>query len=168
MQIEEIYLRKLTAKDADAMYEWMHDPKVCCWFQQNMSNKSKEDILEFISNANQDSDNIHMAISNAEGDYLGTVSLKNIDMTKREAEYAIAMRSCAQGRGIGKTATMLILKKGFSELGLQRIYLNVLSNNIHARKMYEKCGFIYEKTTKDAVMKDGKSLDLCWYSITAQ
>ena len=91
-------LRKLEIKDAEAMLEWMHSKNVVEMLAQNFENKSLEDCKQFIKNANEDeSIFLHRAICNDKDEYLGTVSLKHINMQDRNAEYAISMREKAMG-----------------------------------------------------------------------
>ena len=70
-----------------------------------------------------------------------------------------------QGTGASGLATQELLKYAFEELELHKIYLNVLFENIRARKFYEKCGFIQEGISKDAVRINGKYESLVWYGL---
>lgn len=161
-------LRKLKEKDADHMLEWMHDPEYQPWFRIDMTNKKKEDVLAFINTSESeiaDGHNIHYAITDDSDEYLGTISLKNIDLLSLNAEYAISLRKKAQGHGIATEATKILLNKAFGELGLKRIYLNVLSENAKAIRLYEKCGFIYEGEFRKHLFLNGEFKSLKWYSI---
>ena len=166
-----IVLRELKEKDAPLMLEWMHDADIQKCFKRRMADSSIADVLEFIKKAApvglvSSRMDLHFAIADKIDDqYLGTVSLKNIDLDNRNAEFAIAIRKAAQGKGVGHKATILILKKAFNEIGLQRVYLNVFANNVPAIKLYEKCGFIYEGEFRNHILIDGNYFDLKWYGI---
>ncbi len=69
---------------------------------------------------------------------MGTVSLKHIDMHRKQAEFAIAIRLCAMGRGISQYAMKEILRKGFKEIGLEKIFWCVSENNKRVIRFYEK------------------------------
>ena len=45
------------------------------------------------------------------------------------------------GKGIGTAATLQMLRHGFLDLNLRRIYLSVLASNVAALRVYEKTGF---------------------------
>ena len=161
-------LRKLKQEDADGMLEWMHDKDIQKSFRASMLNKTRDEVLNFIESAGiipEDGKDVHYAIADDEDMYLGTISLKEISIVDGTAEYAISLRRCAQGKGIGKRATKMLLDKAFHEYGLQRIYLNVLSDNEHAIAMYEKCGFVYEGEFRKHLFLRGKYCDLKWYAI---
>ena len=79
-------LRKLELKDAELMLEWMHDKNVVEMLAQNFENKTIEDCKQFIRNANEDeSIFMHRAICNDQDEYLGTVSLKHINIQDKNA-----------------------------------------------------------------------------------
>lgn len=161
-------LRKLEEKDADRMLEWMHDPETQNFFYFDAITKTREDVLNFIREASiaiDEGNSVHYAVSDEEDEYLGTISLKNIDLCSKNAEFAISLRKEARGRGVGQSAISILLDKAFSEFNLERVYLNVLSDNNRAIHVYEKCGFIYEGEFRKHIYIHGKYKSLKWYSI---
>lgn len=65
----------------------------------DFKNFTEEDIKKFIDNGNESSKNIHYACVDEEDNYLGTISLKNIDIRNKNAEYAISFCKFAHGTG---------------------------------------------------------------------
>ena len=86
----------------------------------------------FIQNS-FDEENQNFAFANDEDEYLGTISLKHISHVNDKAEYAVVARKCAQGTGAAKKATEELLKYAFTKLGLHKVYLSVLEENVRAR-----------------------------------
>lgn len=165
-----IALRPLKEKDAVLMLEWMHDAEIQKAFRRDMSSMSLEEAKAFCRAANRDENlvdggSLHYAIVNEADEYMGTISLKSIDLVSGTAEYAISLRRCAQGKGIGGEATRLILEKGFKFFGLHRIYLNVLEDNIRAIRFYEKNGFTYEGEFRKHLFLQGEYKSLKWYGV---
>lgn len=166
-----IDLRQLKEKDAPLMLEWMHDPEIAKSFRKNMMSYTLDDALAFCASASipeslEHEMSIHYAIVDTKDDeYLGTISLKDIDLLNRTAEYAISTRKCAHGKGIAYTATCMILKKAFEEFGLNRVYLNVLSTNSAAIRLYERSGFISEGTFRQHCRIGSEYVDLKWYGM---
>lgn len=165
-----IQLRELKAKDATLMLEWMHDEQIQKFFQKDMMKMTLEDTLEFcensvISKILKENLNMHFAIVNDTDEYLGTISLKNISWKNGTAEFAISTRKKSHGKGYAKIATTMLLNKAFYEYGLQRIYLNVLSDNIAAIRLYEHCGFKYEGEWKNHLFLRNNYVSLKWYAI---
>lgn len=131
-------VRNLQLKDAPLMLEWMHDKLVVKDLQQNFCDKTIEDCQKFILNSWEDKENIHLAIVDDMDTYMGTVSLKHIDTYRKQAEFAIIIRPCAMGKGISRYAMEEMLRKGFREVKLERIYWCVSQNNKRAIRFYEK------------------------------
>ena len=165
-----VKLRELQDKDAPFMLEWMHDPEIQKRFKKDMMTASEDDALRFIKlsreeNINKTGSSLHCAIVNENDEYLGTVSLKDIDYISKTAEFAITLRTKMHGNGYGYIATDLMLRKGFEELGLHRVFLNVYANNLAAIRLYEKSGFKLEGEFRDHNFIDGKYVNLKWYGM---
>lgn len=159
-------LRELELKDAPLMLEWMHDESLVEFLQANFKEKQLSDCEAFIKACKKDEENKNWAICSDEDEYLGTISLKHIDQKNGNAEYAISMRKCALGTGASRFGSEELLRIAFEEMGLNRVYLNVLVDNIRANKFYEKMGFVYEGTFKEHLYVNEKYCDLKWFAIT--
>ena len=85
-----------------------------------------------------------MAVVDDNDVYMGTVSLKSIDRETGTAEFAIAVRQQAMGKGFSSYAMKEIIKIGFEALNLNAIYWCVLKKNKRAVRFYDKNG--YERT----------------------
>lgn len=161
-------LRRLQEKDANGMLEWMHDPEIQKSFQAPMGEKTLEDVRNFIQSASiawEDGKSVHYAIADETDEYMGTISLKELDMHVGKAEYAISLRKNAQGKGIATQATMELLRLAFEEHGLKRVYLNVLADNERAIQLYEKCGFRYEGEFRKHLLLRNEYRNLKWYAV---
>jgi len=165
-----IRLRELQIKDAPLMIEWMHDPIIQKSFKKNMLDATMSDVECFCKSSKipeviKTGDSLHMAIVDANDEYLGTISLKDIDLENMTAEYAITTRMKAHGKGVAYKATGLILEKAFNEIGLHKVYLNVFSNNEPAIRLYEKAGFKWEGEFREHIKLDEKYMDWKWYGM---
>lgn len=161
-----VSLRKLEQGDAVFMLEWMQDSGVTEFLHTNFGDKTLADCQKFIENADSDRTNMHFAICEEDGEYLGTVSLKNKDMQNQNAEYAITLRNKAIGRGIAGEATRQILRYGFEEWKLNKIYLYVYEENKRAIRFYEKTGFVFEGKFREHIAdSEGVYHNILWYSV---
>ena len=165
-----IFLRELKETDAELMLEWMHDSEVQKGFRKNMLAATLEDAKSFcrkskIPDKVSQGESLHFAISDENDEYLGTISLKNIDLESMTAEYAITTRRRVSGQGIGFMATGMILNKAFKDYGLHRVYLSVLEDNESAIKLYEKCGFKFEGEFREHIKKGDNYMNWKWYGI---
>lgn len=65
--------------------------------------------------------------------------------------------------GGGTFVSLELLHIAFDDLGLKRVYLNVIEDNRRAVRLYEKLGFRY--LYADKVSFKDKSTFLLWYEI---
>ena len=70
-----------------------------------------------------------------------------------------------ENKGYGTEAMRTMCRYGFEELNLNRIWLRVYDTNPRARKAYEKAGFVYEGTFRQAEYKHGRYIDVHVMSI---
>ena len=72
-----------------------------------------------------------------------------------------------QGRGIGSAALPLVLEHCFDDLGTHRVWLDVMPDNVRARRVYEDAGFREEGVLRDALRRpDGSVVPLVLMAIT--
>ena len=133
-----MHLRELRIEDAPLMLEWMHDENVVGKLRAAFMSKTLDDCIAFINSSLSDSD-IHLAIASDEDEYMGTVSLKNIEDST--AEFAITVRSKAMKKGYSWFGMEAIINKAFNELELESVYWCVSRENERAVRFYDKHNF---------------------------
>lgn len=161
-------LRLLKEKDVEGMLEWMCDESINCFFQFDASMLTEHSAREFVKcsiDLAREKKSFHFAIVDENDEYLGTISIKNIDWQAKAGEYAIGLRKKAVGKGIAYKATGEILEYAFLNLELNRIFLNVLADNNRAIRLYEKSGFSYEGMFKEHICIREERKSLKWYAI---
>ena len=87
---------------------------------------------------------LYAAIESGSDEVIGHAELGRID---HAAGHASLMRilvgsPAARGQGVGSAIVRELIRIGFDELGLDRLYLNVLRNNEAAQHCYMKLGFV--------------------------
>lgn len=158
-----MHLRKLEQKDAPLMLEWMHDESVVCNLRGDFASKTIEDCRHFIETSISE-ENIHLAIVSDTDEYMGTVSLKNIEAGS--AEFAIIIRNKAMGRGYSWYGMETIIEKAFKEYGLESVYWCVSKNNTRAVRFYDKHSFHEIVDIPQRVLDRYRGIEnLKWYSV---
>lgn len=158
-------LRELRTEDAPLMLEWMHDRNVVKNLQADFESKTLEDCLLFIKNSKSEN-NIHYAIASESDEYMGTVSLKNIDREKLTAEFAITVRTAAMGHGYAWFAMKEILRIAFEEENFESVYWCVSRENKRAVRFYDKHNFHEAVDIPEDIRKQYEAMkDIKWYSI---
>ncbi len=136
-------LRSLQLQDAPLMLEWMHDDSVVHYLHRNFAKLKIEDCENFIRKSQESQDKtLHLAIADDDNDeYMGTISLKNIDQETKSAEFGITIRRVAMGKGYSKEAMAALFERATKELGISRIYWCADPVNQRALHFYEKNGY---------------------------
>lgn len=153
-------IRRLEEKDACKMLEWMHDDDVVFFLDANFKYKTIDDCYCFIRNSFCDNINKHFAIVDDNNEYMGTVSIKNINYEKKIAEMAIVLRKCAMGKGYSKKALEEIFEYGSKQLEINTFYWYVNPLNIRAIKFYDKNGYTRVFSIEGMPKLDNKYI---WY-----
>lgn len=158
-----MHIRKLEQRDASLMLEWMHDESVVNNLRGDFASKTIEDCKGFIETSITEN-NIHLAIASDTDEYMGTVSLKNIEAGS--AEFAIIIRNKAMGRGYSWYGMESIIEKAFNEYGLESVYWCVSKTNTRAVRFYDKHNFHEIVDIPQRVLDRYKGIDnLKWYSV---
>jgi UDP-4-amino-4,6-dideoxy-N-acetyl-beta-L-altrosamine N-acetyltransferase len=125
-----------------------------------------EDHLGWFSRACLDSSQAMYRIVEWNSEAVGLVSLTNIDTRHKSCEWGGYLGSEAQrGLGIGKAMILKSLNIAFSELKLNRVAVEVLSDNHQAMKLYESVGFVREGTLRDRAIHATGARDAIIFSI---
>ena len=158
-----MYLRELRIEDAPLMLAWMHDESVVGKLRGDFTNKTIDDCRSFIKNSITD-ENIHLAIASDTDEYMGTVSLKNIE--DGSAEFAITVRKEAMSKGYSWFGMEEIIKKAFDELNLESVYWCVSRENERAVRFYDKHNFHEIIDVPEKVLDRYEGIEnLKWYSV---
>jgi len=163
---ENVYLDGLRISDSELLFKWINNRDLVLW-NNNYSPIHEPDHFEWFDAIRKKEDVRIFAIRQKnDRKLIGTCQLFAINFINRSAELQIRIGDIAeQGKGFGTEAVKLLLKFGFKDLNLHRIYLHVFENNVRAIKIYNKVGFKKEGVLKDAEFIDGKYLNVIPMSI---
>lgn len=125
------------------------DIKSIIQFEKANSNfvgqNTQEEHLNLLKNANC----LHLSIKHIKKENLiGHVILFDIKNPNQIIEFRRIVIN-QKGSGYGNEAIELIKQLCFNELNVNKIWLDVYSDNLHAIKLYESKGFISQKITQD-------------------
>ena len=159
-------LRGLELKDAPLMLEWMHDESVVKNLRGNFKEKTLADCEAFILASADKKSDIHLAIVSDEDEYMGTVSLKNVDRSNNSAEFAITVRNSAMGRGYSWWGMEEIISLAFEKYELDNVYWCVSRDNERAVRFYDKHNFHEAVDIPSTITSNYAGMtNLKWYSV---
>ena len=91
---------------------------------------------------------------------IGEVMLTDLDRLNGSAQVGIFIgESDEWGKGYGTDAVRALVDFGFAELRLERIWLEVGTENRRAKRSYEKAGFTHEGTFRHDRWEGGRYTD---------
>lgn len=130
---------------------------------------SREFMREWYATRADHDDRLDLAVvDRATGLFAGEVVLNDLHRANESCNFRILLCGDAnRGRGLGTEATRLILGHAFESVGLHRVDLEVYEFNPRARRVYEKVGFVFEGTRRDALHWEGEWIDAHVMSILA-
>lgn len=160
-------LRKLSVSDAADMFEYSSRPNVSEYenWKPHKSVAETRDFLKWARRQYFKKKFFSWAIVLNSGKMIGTVSFVKIDCDNRSAEIGYTVSEEYWGNGYAKEAVYQLLRFGFSNLGLNRIYAKVIKGNTRSVRVLEKLGFIYEGTARKANFYQNVCSDLMYFSI---
>ena len=151
LETERLILRHWEESDAEECYKYAKDPRVgpgAGWPAHGSVDESRQIIREVLSG-----DEIYAIVLKETGLPVGSIGLHfNSDLAHKdgEAELGYWIGVPYWGKGLVPEAGREMLRHGFSDLGLERIWCGYYDSNDKSRRVQEKLGFKYQWTTEDA------------------
>ncbi len=159
-----VTLRALEDKDIELLRGWRNHPDLMKFHFSDLP-VSEAGQRRWYQNYSGDSGTIVFIIETEDQNPAGYTILKHLDHKNRQAEIGLYLDPTQQGKGYGKDAFLTIMKYGFHELNLHRIYLEVFSFNEKACQMYEKMGFKTEGRKREAFFSQNQYHDIIIMSV---
>jgi ribosomal-protein-alanine N-acetyltransferase len=164
----KVELRPLVLSDLKGDYlEWLNSPETNAQTSRGrfpVSRAAAEAYVERV--ARSEHDLVLAIVERKTGKHVGNIALQRIHWVDRSAEYAILLGdSSARGKGFGSEASLLLVKHGFSALGLHRIYCGTTSENLGMQKLAKTMKMKAEGRQRQAVYKNGRHLDVLLFGV---
>lgn len=84
----------------------------------------------------------HPFLLSRDGVVVGDADLRRLDATAGTAEFAILLGDRAlQGQGLGTHFAVMAHAFAFTTLGLQRLYIAIVADNLGSQRLFEKLGY---------------------------
>jgi len=160
----DILLREMESVDTPDIVRWRNSDAVRKNFiDQNLfTEESHEKWLNNVVKAGRAKQFV-ICIQKDDGEYIpvGSVYFRDLDNPHHKAEYGIFIgESDARGKHVGSRVAGMMLRYGFEEMKLHRIFLRVYADNAAAIKSYENAGFVREALLHDDVFVNGEYRDI--------
>jgi len=167
---ERLILRDLRHSDAADVLTFRGDPIVQKY--DDPAIHTETEALAFIDELQveyKDQEGISWAVALKKQDVvIGAFGLHHWNQYHRRAEAGYGLARAYWGEGIGSEALRAIVKFGFEQMNLNRIYARTIADNHESVKLLERLGFQREGTQrKHSWEDDGTFHDSAIYGILA-
>ena len=159
-----VFLRPFEAADAETYRRWRADAEpmtLAGWHERApLSLAQVEKRIAGLGDG-QGKDGYAFLICLVEGERpIGEVLLMDIDRVNGSAEVGIFIGEPDEwGKGYGTDAVRALVDFGFTELRLERVWLEVATDNARAERSYAKVGFTREATLRHDRWEGGRYTD---------
>jgi RimJ/RimL family protein N-acetyltransferase len=99
------------------------------------------------------------------GEFLGSLTLHELDWKNRRGEVGFWIVSGARRRGICESAVRLALHWMFDDLGLERAELTTTTDNAAVAALAPKLGFVREGTMRGRNLERGRRVDIVQFGL---
>lgn len=152
LETERLVLRPWEEADAEELFRYASDPRVgsaAGWPAHGSVDESREIIRTVLS-----APETYAIVLKETGLPVGCVGLLfgengNVPLADGEAEVGYWVGMPLWGRDIAPEATRELVRHGFEDLELNRLWCGWYTENDKSRRVQEKCGFAFERTEHD-------------------
>ena len=153
LHTERLILRPFEEKDAKSLYEYAKDPDIgpiAGW----PPHKSVEETRQIIKNVLSEKESYAVCLK-LDNIAIGAIELKlngHTDMTKKddECELGYWIGKPFWGQGLIPEAAKEIIRHGFENLSMKKIWCGYYDGNNKSKRVQEKCGFKYKYSNENA------------------
>lgn len=152
LETERLVLRWFTMADADDLFDLDGDPEVMHFITGGRTTPREEienEVLPaFLSYYEQgDRYGFWAAIEKSTGEFLGWFHFRPPEGgALDEAELGYRLKRSAWGQGYATEGSRALIHKGFTELGVRRVFAETMVVNAASRRVMEKAGLQYVRT----------------------
>lgn len=149
IETERLLLRPFAEADAADLYQYAKDPKVgpAAGWPPHGSVEDSRNIIRLVLNGPES----YAICKKEDGRVIGAIALMlnsdtRLSEGEDECELGYWIGKPFWGQGLVTEASEALLRRAFTELGMQRVWCAYYEGNEKSKRVQEKLGFCHEKT----------------------
>jgi RimJ/RimL family protein N-acetyltransferase len=151
LETDRLVLRRFTETDVDNLVDLDSDPAVMRYLNGGKATpreRVRDEILPRILGYYDRYSGLGIwSAERFSGRFLGWMGLHpNDDGDPLDAELGYRLRRSAWGTGYATEGSRALIRKGFTEFGLRRVFATTMNVNVASRRVMEKCGLSFVRT----------------------
>ncbi len=152
LESDRLVLRRFTESDVDNLHNLDGDPEVMRFI--NGGKPAQRDMIRdetlprFLHSYERfEGFGVWATIERSTGEFVGWFEFyPRKDAGPEEVELGYRLRRSAWGKGYATEGSRALIRKGFTELGVQRVVAETMVVNAASRRVMEKAGLTYVRT----------------------
>jgi len=151
LETERLLLRQFTPDDVDNLVALDSDPDVMRFINGGRPTSREQvehEILPRYVRSNQVSGfGTWAAVEKSSGEFVGWFGFRPpADGSTDDPELGYRLRKSAWGQGYATEGSRALIRKGFTEHGVQRVFAHTMTVNLASRRVMEKAGLRFVRT----------------------
>jgi ribosomal-protein-alanine N-acetyltransferase len=167
IKTDKLLLRPISTADIYPVWKGLSHPEVIRYYGVSFSTLEETRVqMDWYATIEKEKTGQWWAVCDpGDNHFYGAIGYNDIHPLHHRAEIGFWLLPEFWGKGFMPEAAKLIIRYGFEEIGLHRIYAYVETENQNSKKILLKLGFALEGTMKECEMKNGKWIDLEIYAL---
>lgn len=156
LETERLRLRRFTHDDTNALVALDSDPEVMRFLNGGVPTPraliESEVLPRFLgSYTHGDGFGVFAAIEKATGEFLGWFGFQPRENAEAgEIELGYRLRRTAWGKGYATEGARALIRRGFTDLGVQRVMATTYQDNLPSRRVMERAGLRFVRAYRMA------------------
>lgn len=162
----DVIIKLIEKEDLEMRVKWINDPEIRSFLMFDWPTSKAKTEKWFNNQLLDDTKKNFTIFTEPNNKPIGMTGLIDINIKNRRAQFYLTIGEKEYwGKKIPDITIPMVLRYGFLELDLNKIYLYTLNNNERARRVYLRNGFKPEGVLKQHYYCVGNYQDLHMYGI---
>ncbi len=156
-------LRSLREDDADRVLAWRNDPRIraAMTTAEPIAPAEHHAWLARVMAA----ESAVVTLFELDGEPVGFMQLSQLDRRNANARWGFYLRPQGAPPGSGSRMGYLMLRHAFEELGLHRVYADVIADNPASLALHRKLGFVEEGRWREQLRRAASWQDVVLFGL---
>jgi ribosomal-protein-alanine N-acetyltransferase len=169
METERLYMRDFVENDWRAVFSYQTNPHFSRFY--NWTERSEADVRQFVQTfidqqKVQPRRKFQLAlVLKDDGSLIGNCGIRVNDPERREANIGYELDPSHWGKGYATEASRLLLRFGFEDLGMHRIWSRVIAENLRSGRVLLRLGMRLEGRLLESEFIHDRWYDTLLYAI---
>jgi RimJ/RimL family protein N-acetyltransferase len=159
-EVPEVTLRPFRPEDAAAVHRWFNNPEATRTLMEQRPSFSREEAEAWTRRAMDDGgeDRKYAIVVAGQEEPVGFTALYGL-FRQTAPELGALNGDDVRGKGVGRRADALTIRKAFDEFGAHRVYGRIPAYTEAAKRVVTSLGWRHEGTMRGHLRRDGGTAD---------